>query len=126
MASKRLTKGFLQRLARLSSVSAAPLSAGGTGLCHPAENVCRSSGQSACQGGLADARREVFDPDHGCGRQRRWFAGSNSETAKPDADSIATEMIKYAASGRNQGKLACWRDCQLLFSSEVAIFVFSN
>lgn len=77
----------------------------------------RSEGQR----GFVDARREFCDPTHGCVGQQRWYAGSNSEKAKPDADAIATEMIKYAASCRSQGKPECCTDCVLLYCGEVAI-----
>ena len=109
IASKRLTKGCFHRLAGLSSISAAlhappfppQASVGSTGSYQPVENVRKICAQSVCYRGLADAR-ELFDSKHGC---RRWYAGSNSEKAKPDADLIATEMIKYATTCRNLGKL---------------------
>lgn len=67
---------------------------------HHIEDLRNVFTQSTCQRGFEDA---LVDLKHGCSGQQRWYAGSNSsEKAKPDAESIATEMIKYAASSRNQ------------------------
>lgn len=121
ISSRKLTKELLHKLAVLASVSApvhvAPLSPQQSarswrGSWHSVQRVRKLCAQSAWQlhrRGADDVRRAFVDLRDGSSGQQRWYVRSNSEKAKPDADSIATEMIYYAASCRNQGKLNCYK-----------------
>jgi len=113
LAFRKVGKKCFHRIAVLRPISAPvhasplPPQSSVESSSHPTKNVRNCFTQSACQGELKDA---LVDLKHGCFGQPRWYAGSNSsEKAKPDAELIATEMIKYAASCRNQGKLKCYR-----------------
>ncbi|XP_024400899.1 uncharacterized protein [Physcomitrium patens] len=106
-SSRRLTKECFHRLVGLGSILAgvrvAPLSLQSSvksaGLCHAAENVRKICPQSAWQ--VQRIEVDFVDPKVKHNGQQRWYARNDSEKAKPDADSIATEMIKYAASCRS-------------------------
>lgn len=112
--SRRLTKRCLHRLmvlAKSSVPAASPASqlvtaATGSGLV--VENVRGFWSQSPHEVpriGVEDVRKGSFDLRDECSRQQRGYARSNSEKARPDGDAVATQMIKYAATCRNQGKL---------------------
>ena len=115
--SRKIIKECFHRLAVLSSLSAAvgvvplrlQLIAGSTESFQSVEiyvrKICAPSAWHLQRREAEDVRRGFVDLRDGISGQQRWYARSNSKKAKPDPDSIATEMIKYVASCRSQGKL---------------------
>ncbi|KAG0627345.1 hypothetical protein M758_2G193400 [Ceratodon purpureus] len=106
--SRRMTKGCFRRVAVLSPLSDAlvpQLSRGSAGAgYHSAEvvrSICAQSAWQLQRRGGEDVRRGFVDLRDWASAQQRWYARSNNEKAKPDPDTIATEMIKYAASCRS-------------------------
>lgn len=116
ISSRKLAKELLHKLAVLTSSIGARVPVAPTllpqpsawGFCHSIQRVRNLCAQSAWQlqrRGWDDVRRAFDDLRDGSSGQQRLSVRSTSEKAKPDADSIAIKMIKYASSCPNRGKL---------------------
>jgi len=103
---RRLSNRYLlNRFVSLSSALAAQQSSGGLETNHAVvENVRKIYSLSVSQApriGVEEVRGTI-DLKDGYSRQQRWYARSNCEKARADGDDMATQMIKYAATSRNQ------------------------
>jgi hypothetical protein len=113
---RRLSNRYLlNRFVSLSSALAAQQSSGGLETNHAVvENVRKIYSLSVSQApriGVEEVRGTI-DLKDGYSRQQRWYARSNCEKARADGDDMATQMIKYAATSRNQGKAVLFDEDQ--------------